>query len=38
MHLLSLKLKRPQAVKAFRKEIDRMYEELAADGSSKPKL
>jgi long-chain acyl-CoA synthetase len=33
-----LKLKRPQTAKAFRAEIDRMYEELAADATSKPKL
>lgn len=34
----TLKLKRPQTAKAFRKEIDRMYEELAAEATSKPKL
>ncbi|KAK4216257.1 hypothetical protein QBC37DRAFT_97774 [Rhypophila decipiens] len=34
----TLKLKRPQAAKAFRAEIDRMYEELRAAETSKPKL
>ena len=33
-----LKLKRPQAVKAFRKEIDDMYAELNAQPSAKAKL
>ena len=33
-----LKLKRPQTAKAFRAQIDRMYEEVAADASSKPRL
>lgn len=33
----SLKLKRPQTARAFRKEIDRMYEEIAAV-ASRPKL
>jgi long-chain acyl-CoA synthetase len=33
-----LKLKRPQTARAFRKEIDRMYEELAANATEKPKL
>ncbi|KAJ4307117.1 medium-chain fatty acid-CoA ligase faa2 [Collariella sp. IMI 366227] len=34
----TLKLKRPQTVRAFRKEIDQMYEELAANAAEKPKL
>ncbi|KAK3321063.1 hypothetical protein B0T19DRAFT_257337 [Cercophora scortea] len=34
----TLKLKRPQTSRAFRKEIDRMYEEIAAEAVSKPKL
>ncbi|KAK4130928.1 acetyl-CoA synthetase-like protein [Trichocladium antarcticum] len=34
----TLKLKRPQTVRAFRQEIDRMYEELAAQAAEKPKL
>ncbi|AEO61871.1 hypothetical protein MYCTH_2141082 [Thermothelomyces thermophilus ATCC 42464] len=34
----TLKLKRPQAARAFRKEIDRMYEEIAANANVKPKL
>ncbi|KAK0635083.1 hypothetical protein B0T17DRAFT_612004 [Bombardia bombarda] len=35
----TLKLKRPQTARAFRTEIDRMYEEIAAQASeSKPKL
>ncbi|KAK0705002.1 hypothetical protein B0H67DRAFT_592918 [Lasiosphaeris hirsuta] len=34
----TLKLKRPQTTRAFRNEIDRMYEELAANSTSKPKL
>lgn len=34
----SLKLKRPQTARAFRAEIDRMYEEIAANAGSKPKL
>ncbi|KAL2197237.1 hypothetical protein P885DRAFT_77714 [Corynascus similis CBS 632.67] len=34
----TLKLKRPQAARAFRKEIDRMYEEIAANAAAKPKL
>lgn len=33
-----LKLKRPQTVRAFRAEIDRMYEEIAAQAAEKPKL
>ena len=33
-----LKLKRPQAARAFRSEIDVLYEELKAAESSKPKL
>jgi len=33
-----LKLKRPQTARAFRKEIDRMYEEIHAEATSKPKL
>jgi len=34
----SLKLKRPQTARAFRAEIDRMYEEIAANAAQKPKL
>ncbi|KAL2258006.1 hypothetical protein VTK26DRAFT_8847 [Humicola hyalothermophila] len=34
----TLKLKRPQTVRAFRAEIDRMYEEIAAAAAEKPKL
>jgi long-chain acyl-CoA synthetase len=34
----TLKLKRPQTARAFRKEIDRMYEEIAANAVEKPKL
>ncbi|KAK4121782.1 acetyl-CoA synthetase-like protein [Parathielavia appendiculata] len=34
----TLKLKRPQSARAFRKEIDRMYEEIAAQMAEKPKL
>ncbi|KAG9228951.1 hypothetical protein BJ875DRAFT_476205 [Amylocarpus encephaloides] len=34
----TLKLKRPQAAKKFRPEIDRMYEESLAEEASKPKL
>ncbi|AEO71708.1 1fc29370-47f6-49f7-aee7-fb901bdb7b72 [Thermothielavioides terrestris] len=34
----TLKLKRPQTARAFRKEIDRMYEEIAARTAEKPKL
>ncbi|VBB77339.1 Putative long-chain-fatty-acid--CoA ligase [Podospora comata] len=34
----TLKLKRPQTARAFRAEIDRMYEEIAANAGSKPKL
>ncbi|KAH8888195.1 long-chain fatty acid CoA ligase-like protein [Thozetella sp. PMI_491] len=34
----TLKLKRPQAAQAFRKEIDRMYQEIANEPGSKPKL
>ncbi|KAF7535909.1 hypothetical protein G7Z17_g13121 [Cylindrodendrum hubeiense] len=34
----TLKLKRPQTAKAFREHIDRMYEELATEESSKAKL
>jgi long-chain acyl-CoA synthetase len=38
-HARSLKLKRPQTVKAFRTEIDRMYEEIVAQmPASKSKL
>ncbi len=33
-----LKLKRPQTARAFKAEIDRMYEEIAAQASQKPKL
>jgi long-chain acyl-CoA synthetase len=33
-----LKLKRPQTARAFRQEIDRMYEEIAAQAAEKPKL
>ncbi|GKT51919.1 long chain acyl-CoA synthetase 7, peroxisomal [Colletotrichum spaethianum] len=33
-----LKLKRPQAAKAFRAQIDQMYEEINAEPSAKPKL
>ena len=33
-----LKLKRPQTARAFRNEIDRMYEEVAANVVEKPKL
>jgi hypothetical protein len=33
-----LKLKRPQAVKAFSNEIGQMYEELEADLAAKGKL
>jgi long-chain acyl-CoA synthetase len=33
-----LKLKRPQTARAFRNEIDRMYEEIAANAAVKPKL
>lgn len=33
-----LKLKRPQAAKAFRSEIDMLYEELKAAETSKPRL
>jgi long-chain acyl-CoA synthetase len=35
---IRLKLKRPQSARAFRKEIDRMYEEIAAQAADKPKL
>ncbi|KAH6621301.1 hypothetical protein B0J18DRAFT_432117 [Chaetomium sp. MPI-SDFR-AT-0129] len=34
----TLKLKRPQATRAFRSHIDRMYEELHANAAEKPKL
>ncbi|KAK5661498.1 hypothetical protein OQA88_11402 [Cercophora sp. LCS_1] len=34
----TLKLKRPQTARAFRNEIDRMYEEIRASETSKPKL
>ncbi|KAK3946204.1 putative long-chain-fatty-acid--CoA ligase [Diplogelasinospora grovesii] len=34
----TLKLKRPQTARAFKKEIDRMYEEIAAEATSKAKL
>ncbi|KXX81226.1 Long chain acyl-CoA synthetase 7, peroxisomal [Madurella mycetomatis] len=34
----TLKLKRPQTARAFRKEIDRMYEEIATQTAQKPKL
>ncbi|KAL1883068.1 hypothetical protein VTK73DRAFT_9994 [Phialemonium thermophilum] len=34
----TLKLKRPQAAKAYRTEIDRMYQEIATETSAKPKL
>ncbi|KAK0706860.1 hypothetical protein B0T26DRAFT_680480 [Lasiosphaeria miniovina] len=34
----TLKLKRPQTAKAFKNEIARMYEELAAGRTEKPKL
>jgi long-chain acyl-CoA synthetase len=34
----SLKLKRPQTARAFKKEIERMYEEIAANAAEKPKL
>ena len=33
-----LKLKRPQTARAFRQHIDRMYEEIAANATAKPKL
>lgn len=33
-----LKLKRPQAAKKFRAELDRMYEEALAEESLKAKL
>ena len=37
--LCSLKLKRPQTAKAFRKELDECYEEgLAEEGKAKAKL
>ncbi|KAL2117050.1 hypothetical protein VTJ04DRAFT_9218 [Mycothermus thermophilus] len=34
----TLKLKRPQTARAFKKEIERMYEEIAANAAEKPKL
>ncbi|GKT57476.1 AMP-binding enzyme [Colletotrichum tofieldiae] len=34
----TLKLKRPQTAKAFRAQIDQMYEEINAEPSAKPKL
>ncbi|KAK4186602.1 putative long-chain-fatty-acid--CoA ligase [Podospora australis] len=34
----TLKLKRPQTARAFRAEIDRMYEEINANAATKPKL
>lgn len=34
----TLKLKRPQTAKMFRKEIDEMYAEINAEAKSKPKL
>ncbi|KAF6839248.1 long-chain-fatty-acid-- ligase faa2 [Colletotrichum plurivorum] len=34
----TLKLKRPQTAKAFRSQIDQMYEEINAEPSAKPKL
>ncbi|KAK4197578.1 putative long-chain-fatty-acid--CoA ligase [Triangularia verruculosa] len=34
----TLKLKRPQTARAFRAEIERMYEEIAANAGAKPKL
>jgi long-chain acyl-CoA synthetase len=34
----TLKLKRPQTARAFRAHIDRMYEEIAANATEKPKL
>ncbi|TEA16594.1 Long chain acyl-CoA synthetase 7 [Colletotrichum sidae] len=34
----TLKLKRPQTAKAFRAQLDQMYEEINAEPSSKPKL
>ncbi|TQN73192.1 Long chain acyl-CoA synthetase 7 [Colletotrichum shisoi] len=34
----TLKMKRPQTAKAFRTQIDQMYEEINAEPSAKPKL
>ncbi|KAK3386951.1 hypothetical protein B0H63DRAFT_468717 [Podospora didyma] len=34
----TLKLKRPQTAKAFRSQIDRLYEELASQRTEKPRL
>lgn len=38
MHKHSLKLKRPQAARKFRAEIDRMYEEINAAAQTKARL